>query len=261
MMVDEVVLVDGQSIDGTIEIATGIRPDVVVVHETQPGKGAALRAGFQAASGEYVVMLDADGSMDPVEIPAFVRKLDAGADLVRGSRFCDGGGTADISPLRSVGNRVLLGIANSIFGTANTDLCYGFAAFRRSAVLGLELDARGFEIEAQLFLRATRHGLRVVEVGSFEAPRRFGASNLHAVRDGWRVLRTILAERLRSPSTKPQTRGTERFGTEHLFEHLADSNPVAGWKPPRSNPGTGAAASLIRERRIVVETVSRDPSD
>ena len=195
--VDEVVLVDGRSTDRTIEVARAIRPDIVVVHDDKPGKGAALRAGFAASSGQYVVMIDADGSMDPQEIDGFVALLESGHDLVKGSRFVQGGGTADMSILRSAGNRALLILANILFGVSQTDLCYGYAAFRRDQVLALELDAVGFEIETQLFLRATRQGLAVTEFPSFESPRRFGTSNLNTFRDGWRVLMTILNERLR----------------------------------------------------------------
>ncbi len=197
--VDELILVDGNSTDATVEVTRAIRPDVLVVRDLEPGKGAALRAGFAAATGDYVVMLDADGSMDPEEIHAFIETLDGGADLAKGSRFLAGGGTADMSLLRNAGNRVLLSFSNLIFGCAHTDLCYGYAAFRKSAVAGLGLTATGFEIETQLFMRATRSGLRVAEVPSFEAPRRFGTSNLHTFRDGWRVLRTILAERWAGP--------------------------------------------------------------
>jgi glycosyltransferase involved in cell wall biosynthesis len=195
--IDEVVLVDGRSTDRTIEVARAIRPDIVVVQDDEPGKGAALRAGITAATGDFVVMLDADGSMDPSEIEAFVAVLYRGHDLVKGSRFLQGGGTADMSVLRSVGNRALLTLGNLLFGVSHTDLCYGFAAFRRDRILSLELDAVGFEIETQLFLRATRQGLDVTESPSFEAPRRFGSSNLNTFRDGWRVLTTIIEERLR----------------------------------------------------------------
>jgi glycosyltransferase involved in cell wall biosynthesis len=198
--VDEVVLVDGRSTDRTIEVARAIRPDIVVVQDDKPGKGAALRAGFAAASGDFVVMIDADGSMDPAEIAGFVALLESGHDLVKGSRFAAGGGTADMSILRSAGNRALLTLANVLFGVSQTDLCYGYAAFRRDRVLALDLDAVGFEIETQLFLRATRQGLSVVEYPSFEAPRRFGTSNLNTFRDGWRVLTTIITERLRPVS-------------------------------------------------------------
>lgn len=196
--VDELILVDGSSDDATIEVTRALWPGVIVVEDEQPGKGAALRAGFAAATGDYVVMLDADGSMDPAEIPAFIEKLDAGSDVVKGSRFMAGGGSADISILRMLGNRVLLAIANSVFGSSCSELCYGYAAFRRTAIAGLGLTAVGFEIETQLFLRAISSGLRVDEVPSFEAPRRSGTSNLNVVRDGWRVLSTIMAERRRS---------------------------------------------------------------
>jgi glycosyltransferase involved in cell wall biosynthesis len=195
--VDEVVLVDGHSSDGTIEAARRVRPDVVVVLDGI-GKGAALRAGVAAASGDIVVMLDADGSMDPEELQRFIEAIEDGHDLAKGSRFLPhpGAGTADMTPLRDAGNRALLLLANTLFRTAHTDLCYGYAAFRREAFESLGLTADGFEIEAQLFLRAHRRRLRVAEVASFEFPRRFGNSNLNTFRDGWRVLKTILTERL-----------------------------------------------------------------
>lgn len=196
LLVDEVVLVD-RSTDATVQVARAIRPDVVVVTAERPGKGAALRAGFAAATGDYVVMMDADGSMDPLEIPRFVGLLDTGYDLVKGSRFLPGAGTADMSLLRDIGNRGLLLLANKLFDASHSDLCYGYAAFRRTRVLSLELSADGFEIETQLFLRAYRNGLAVGETPSFEAPRRSGTSNLHTFRDGRRVLATMLAERRR----------------------------------------------------------------
>jgi glycosyltransferase involved in cell wall biosynthesis len=197
--VDEVVLVDGRSTDGTIDVARAIRPDIVVVSDEGRGKGAALRTGFAAASGDWVVMIDADGSMDPYEIEPLVAGLAAGHDVARGSRFVRGGGTADMTWIRRIGNMALLATANVLFRASNTDLCYGYAAFRRQAVQPLELDADGFEIEAQFFLRARRCGLRICEIASFEAPRRSGVSNLHAARDGWRVLTTILRERFAAP--------------------------------------------------------------
>jgi hypothetical protein len=155
--------------------------------------------------------------MDPLEIEHFIEALERGADLAKGSRFVEGGGTADMSYLREAGNRGLLILANLLFGASNTDLCYGFAAFRRQEILDLQLDADGFEIETQLFMRATRQGLDVVEVPSFEAPRRFGTSNLNTFRDGWRVLMTMLRERGR-PGVRAA--GARRDGLmDHDMEH------------------------------------------
>jgi hypothetical protein len=198
--VDEVVLVDGRSTDLTIEVALAIRPDTVVVQDDAPGKGCAIRKGIETATGDFVVMLDADGSMDPTEISRFIEPLRDGHDLVRGSRFLPGGGTSDMSRLRSAGNGGLLLLTRILYGVKRSDLCYGYAAFRRTKILALDLSATGFEIEAQLFLRAERAGLAVAEVPSFEAMRRAGTSNLHTFRDGWRVLRTIFAERRRAPA-------------------------------------------------------------
>ena len=193
--VDEVIVVDGLSTDGTLEVAKMIVPDVVVIHETRKGKGAGLRAGFAAARGDYVVMLDADGSMDPAEIEAFVSLLDEGFELVKGSRFMAGGSTTDMTWVRRFGNARLLEAANLLYGTDFTELCYGYCAFRRSALATLELDADGFEIETQIVTRSIRAGLKIAEVPSVESPRRYGESNLNAWRDGWRVLRTLLSER------------------------------------------------------------------
>ena len=123
--VDEIVIVDGNSTDRTVEVARMIRPDVVVVGQDRPGKGAALRAGFAAARGDIVVMLDADGSMDPAEMGGFIDQIAAGCDLVKGSRFLPGGGTADISLLRRFGNGGLLLVANLLYGTRFSELCYG----------------------------------------------------------------------------------------------------------------------------------------
>lgn len=193
--VDEVVLVDGQSTDRTLEVAKIVRPDIRIIHEPRRGKGAAVRAGIAAASGFVVAMLDADCSMDPRELPRFVEPVAAGVDLVKGSRFLAGGGTADMTRLRRMGNWGLVQLANQIYETSFTELCYGYMAFRRQAMLDLDLRSDGFEIETEMVVRAVRAGYVIQEVPSFEAERRYGVSNLNTFRDGSRVLRTMLRER------------------------------------------------------------------
>jgi glycosyltransferase involved in cell wall biosynthesis len=196
----EIVLVDGNSTDGTAEVARELYPTVKIVGQTRRGKGNALQAGFDACTGDVIVMLDADGSADPQEIPRFVDVLVDGADFAKGSRYMEGGGSTDITGLRSLGNRSLRGLVNLLYGTRYTDLCYGYNAFWRSCLPALQPDCDGFEIETLINIRAAKAQLRVAEVPSFEYDRLAGESNLHAVRDGWRVLSTIVRERVRRAS-------------------------------------------------------------
>ncbi len=198
--VHEVILVDGRSTDRTVQVARQLRPDIIIVEELRHGKGAALQAGFGAASGDIIVMLDADGSTDPSEMPLFISALLAGADFCKGSRFMQGGGTADMSFIRGLGNWGLTLFVRLLFGGRYSDLCYGYNAFWRRVLPQLNPDADGFEIETLLNVRAVRNGLKVAEVPSFEHARVHGESHLHALRDGLRVLATILREGLQPSS-------------------------------------------------------------
>jgi glycosyltransferase involved in cell wall biosynthesis len=201
--IDEVILVDGRSSDVTKVIAATCRPDIRIISEPGPGKGLALRAGFAAARGDFVIAMDADGSMSPAEIPQFIYFLEHGFDFVKGSRFIGGGGSLDITTIRRIGDRALLYAANFIYRAKITDINYGFYAFKRQYLDHLDLRSSGFEIEAELMIRALKAGLRIAEVPSLEMPRRAGRSNLHAFQDGQRVLRTLLTERKR-PTSLPQ---------------------------------------------------------
>src|SRR3954464_7190001 len=206
--ISEVIVVDGGSKDRTVAVARELRPDVVIVQQTRTGKGNALACGFAACTGDIIVMIDADGSTDPAEIPDFVAKLVAGDDFVKGSRFDKGGHSHDITKLRKLGNDGLNLVVNVLFGTRFTDLCYGYNAFWRRVVPMLDLPdtalprptdgsklwGDGFEIETMINIRAAAEGMKVGEVGSIEHARIHGQSNLNTFRDGFRVLRTIFSE-------------------------------------------------------------------
>ncbi|MGW0041186.1 glycosyltransferase family 2 protein [Rhodococcus sp. NPDC003348] len=198
--IDQIVFVDGNSTDDTVPVARELWPDATFVTQTRSGKGNALACGFAAATEDIIVMIDADGSTDPAEIPLFVEALVGGADLAKGSRFVGRGGSSDITALRNVGNKGLNGLVNLIFRTKFSDLCYGYNAFWRKHVPLIELPpveyqraqwGDGFEIETVINVRLATSGLNIVEVGSFEGPRIHGRSNLNAYSDGMRVLRTI----------------------------------------------------------------------
>jgi glycosyltransferase involved in cell wall biosynthesis len=196
--VDEIIVVDGRSTDDTALVAQTLRPDVRIVHQDRAGKGNALLHGFNAATGDIIVMFDADGSADGAEIPRFIAALVAGADFAKGSRFAPGGGSADITRIRRLGNAFLNELVNGLFGTRYEDLCYGYNAFWRRCLPAMNVDCTGFEVETQINIRIAQADLKVAEVPSFERDRIHGESNLRTMRDGTRVLRTILTEYFRS---------------------------------------------------------------
>jgi hypothetical protein len=227
-IVTEVILVDGKSTDDTVEVARKLRPDVRVIHQTGKGKGDALRLGFQAARGDIIVMLDADGSMAPEEIVAYVGILMSGVDYVKGSRFLHGGGTDDMELHRYLGNLGLIMAVRTLFGGLYSDLCYGYCAFWSRVLPNLNLQSDGFEIETEMNIRALSSGMKVAEVPSFESKRIHGVSNLHAVRDGLRIAKLILRERGRSGVVPmPEGQGARQHTAVDMMAALADTRPVA----------------------------------
>ena len=168
--VDEIILVDGNSTDVTLTTAQAYRQDLRIVAQEGVGKGSALRTGFNAATGDIIVMMDADGSMSPQEIRHYVHFLTHGYDFVKGSRFISGGGSLDITFIRRLGNLFLLTAFNTVYDAHLTDLCYGFCAFHRRYLEHLRLSSTGFEIEAEMTVRAMQTGLRIAEVPSLEYP-------------------------------------------------------------------------------------------
>lgn len=205
--IDEVILVDGRSTDNTIEVAKSLLPSIKVVMEKQKGKGAAMNAGYRAATGEILIVVDADGSNDPREIPRMIQALMMGSDMVKGSRFAHGGGTTDMPFIRQLGNGFFTVMVNVLFGTHWTDLCYGYHAFWRHCLEVVDVtDKPGFEIDTALYLRAAREQLHVTEVPSFEGFRFYGVGKLQTIPDGWRVLKTILQERLSQNTNRDSNR-------------------------------------------------------
>lgn len=215
--VSEVLLIDGNSTDDTVEVTKRLRPDAIILNQRANGKGSALATGLLAATGDIIVMIDADGSMDPIEIHGLVGSLLSGADVVKSSRYVAGGGSDDISHLRNFGNQGLRLVSKILFGHDWSELAYGYAAFWKDVIPSLHLEpiiekgnptskkeyGRGFEIETLLFTRAHKIGLKVSEVFSFEYPRIHGVSNLSTFKDGWRVLTCMFREKFATLPRNP----------------------------------------------------------
>jgi CheY-like chemotaxis protein len=196
-MIDEIILVDGHSTDGTVETARNLLPYIKVINEKKLGKGAALRTGIAAATGDIIITLDADGSTDPSEMPVFIGALRSGADFVKGSRFVQGAGTLDMPLYRQIGNKALVLAANLFFKAHYTDITYGYNATWRRYANSLALDIDGWACEIISNIRAISNGLRVVEVASLEHERINGNGKLHAFSAGWTILKAMIAERFK----------------------------------------------------------------
>jgi len=205
----EVIVVVSEDDHASADAAREALPSAKVVHQTRKGKGNALACGFAEVTGDAIVMFDIDGSADPHEIPRYVNALTAGADLAKGSRYCRGGGSDDITLLRSAGNKGLNLLASVLTKTRFTDLCYGYNAFWADQLYMLDLPdteaenpemlrGDGFEIEALIIGRFALSGASITEVPSFEHDRYHGSTNLNTFKDGFRVLWTILQDRLYS---------------------------------------------------------------
>jgi glycosyltransferase involved in cell wall biosynthesis len=193
--IHEVILVSDHSTDETVEVAQELLPGIRIINSTcGRGKGAALQMGFAATTGDIIVMMDADGSSDPREIPRFIQALLEGAYHAKGSRFIEDGGSDDITHLRRLGSQLLISITNRLFGMRFTDMFCGFNAFWKDCLDYFEIDCQGFEIEAQLHLRICKANLEIVEVPSYEHARVHGDSHFRTFRDGWCVLRMIVNE-------------------------------------------------------------------
>ncbi len=261
----EIILVDGASVDGTVETTRRLRPDAHILHQTRRGKGNALACGFLAATGDIVVMFDADGSANPAEIPAFVKALTDGADFAKGTRFHreqrHASGSEDITRLRTAGNSVLNGLSNVLFSTSFSDLCYGYNAFWRDVVPVLDLPSPelsagtdemiwcdGFEIETVISCRVVAAGLKIAEVPSIERSRMYGQTNLRTFHDGYRVLRTIMAERRRAQAAVPDKQAAQDKQDEHDQQARVPTTAESRTRPGNVGEGRTRPVGIAEHR-------------
>jgi glycosyltransferase involved in cell wall biosynthesis len=194
--VDEILLVDGHSIDATVEVAKKLCPRIRVFYQTRKGKGDALKMGISEAKGEIIVTLDADGATDPAEMMNFIEPLIDGYDFAKGSRFLN---STPVMPLhRKFGNWVLTMTSNILFNTKYTDICSGYNAFRKEAIKKIHLVSDGFDMEQEMNVKIKKTGLKVIEVACQDKGRHSGVSKTKAVKQGLIDLFTIIRERFRA---------------------------------------------------------------
>jgi len=218
------IVVDGNSTDRTTEVAKVLGAEVVL--QQGKGKGAALREALALdLKADNIIIMDADRSMRPQEIPRMVGALASGADIVKGSRFLPGGSSEDLSLMRRFGARMFVWLVNLMWSADYSDLCYGFLAFKAEAAKRLcpHLRSSNFEIETEICIKAAKLGLTVAEVPSKELKRHYGRSRLFLLRDGFLILKTILREFLVGHRSVARKEGIECVGTTQEMKPL----PVA----------------------------------
>ncbi|MDA2933349.1 glycosyltransferase family 2 protein [Acidobacteria bacterium AH-259-D05] len=199
-VVDEVLAVDAGSSDGTREFlkANGIR---VAVQE-RPGRGEAFRVAVQVSSGDHLVFFSPDGNEDPCDIPHLFDSLDAGADMVIGSRFLPGARNEEdekLLPLRKWVNQTFTFIANMFWNRSPyiTDCINGFRGITRDAFLDLAPQSIGYTIEYEMTIRAMKQGKKIIEIPTIEGQRLAGTTKGPSLQVGLSFLRFFLAELVR----------------------------------------------------------------
>ncbi len=191
----EIIVVDNDSTDGSFDLAQGLVhtiPQLRVIQEKRRGYGSAYMRGFNEAHGEYLFMADADHSYDFNDIPRFIEKLKAGADLVVGNRFI-GGIDAGAMPVHHqyLGNPVLSFIVKKLFGIKIGDIHCGIRAMKCEAFKKITLYTTGMEFASEMIVKVAKQHLIIEEI-PVHYRTRIGESKLQSVGDGWRHLRFIL---------------------------------------------------------------------
>ncbi len=192
----EVVVVDDGSGDATAALAEAAGARVIRLHPNR-GKGVALRTAIQASHGDWLVLIDADGQDDPADITLLLAATGDGVAMVNGSRFIGRLHRGAISLPNRLGNLAFTGLLDLLYGARITDSQAGFRAVRGDLARGLELSSVEYEIETEMLAALLRSGLRVVEVPVERYPRGGGETDFRRVRNGLRILRTMISGRLR----------------------------------------------------------------
>jgi len=193
-IVDEIIVVDGHSKDNTIkEAKKNLKPRKdMIFTQKNIGYGAAFIEGFKKASGDVIIMMDADGSHNPADIPFLVNKIKEGYEYVMASRYAIGGRSNDDTFIRWFGNQLFTKLTNIVHNMRVTDSLYLFTAITKDGLGKLELKTPGFEFCTEIVVKAHRTGLRFAEIPAIERARFNGESKVNALWHGLKILKTVI---------------------------------------------------------------------
>lgn len=189
-VVDEILVIDGNSTDNTIEVARSLGCRAI----PQPGKGFgdAIKYGFRQAVGDVIIVMDADGSPDPQEIPLLLKKMHEGYDLVLGSRYLTGNKSEDDTWLRYFGNKLFTKLTNIIHGTQITDSLYFFAAAKKETLNAVTYLSDDFAFCLEVPVKIHKAGYKIGEVACRERRRFADDSRVNALSDGFKIFKQMV---------------------------------------------------------------------
>ena len=190
--VDEIIVVDGNSTDGTVELAE--KMGLKVVQQAKMGRGNAFRLGLENANGNTLVYYSPDGNEVPEDIPKLIGKINEGHDMVIASRFSKLSKSEDATFVRLLGNKMFTVVINSLYGTKLTDALNGFRAIKTNVMKEIETTAEHFDIEIQMSMRCIKNGYKVDEIPTVEPNRIGGVAKLNTFVDGWRCTKFLVKE-------------------------------------------------------------------
>lgn len=188
-IVDEILVIDGHSKDGTVELVKKL--GYPIYFEEGNGFGAAFATGAKKATGDIIVFINSDYSHDANDIAKFLKKIDEGYDIVMASRYLKGGGSDDDSLLHYIGNRIITFTANMIHGTHYSDILYFYLAAKKEVFEKVKTTAQGFEYCIELPIKAHKSGFRITQVPSFERKRAGGKAKVNALIHGSKIFFSI----------------------------------------------------------------------
>lgn len=192
----EIVIVDDCSTDGTRDVlreSIAIQVDKIVYHDVNQGKGAALRTGFQHATGDIVVVQDADMEYDPQEYPILMEPiLQNRADVVFGSRFMGAGPHRVVFFWHMLGNKFLTLLSNMFTDLNLTDMETCYKMFRREIIQSIQIEENRFGFEPEITAKVAKLGCRIYEVGISYYGRTYSEGKKIGWRDGFRALYAIV---------------------------------------------------------------------